>query len=234
MWVSKNAKLVFVDPPKTASRSLVQVFEKAFPDFTHIGGVHIVPVLREMSGFVDYKWVMSIRNPFSRAISWLTHKRVYSQALCHIRDGRPDLINPKMSVEHFEGIQEETWQKSSLAGEPYIWAESSWTELVCNESLLRRFLPHTTFLYHYYTGRCPDIDAYIRQEYLEEDLQALGYPELRDIPVSRIGARSQTEWWKEYTPIAEEAVVRLCYDAFYRWPGFYSPVLSDAFDPERR
>jgi len=205
--VSRNLKAVLVLPPRCGMRTLASLFEgrdapagyqPIFPDSELTPGSYSHKIDPDPC-WHDYTWIMAVRNPFRRVLSWWQYHHQGLDISCNIGKGLSALIKNT-------SFDATTVDETLLMDSPWWW----WSTL------------------NYYWQTVPKIDHYLRLERLETDLKKLPFP-MGDVAIPNLGpSKYAGPWWKHYTPRAETFVLNVMAWDFERLKGFYGRNLISA------
>lgn len=206
MYVSRKLGIVYVAPPKTATRSVAKWLQLVTDDLRKTGGHHgIVPSSDE------FRWMITVRNPYRRMLSWVDHLRSTAvrepNAVIH---DIPAAVWRELSFDqllHYGPLQPLL--------DPDIEAEK---KKVLNPP--------------FYFRQMPRVDHVIKVERLDDMLHEV-VPGFDDVSIPRTGqsgwrVRSPLEWWEEFTPRAIETTRRFARADFDSLQGVYTDDFDDA------
>lgn len=242
MLVCPEQNLVVVLPPKTASRTVAAVVKSLVPTEEHAGHHG---VLEDLTPYDGFHWAMTVRNPWTRVVSWL--KQIRRSMRYHLQvceDYEAGKLSTEDIVERPEFFD---WMRPL-----WIWNEFlgrlDWDrpleELLREPDVRRLFLAGrpeqadghgllASATYAYYQRRVPRLDFVVRQETLASDLSQLPLDYLAELP--RIGVSDdETAWWREYSPASWWSVSRWCAADFIFLRDYYSPDIRQAVPFECR
>ncbi len=214
MLVLSKVKVVWVLPPKSGTHTTIAALDEHFPDNRRgkrnrrgnvNEGIHAVQI---SSGLEDYTWVMNVRNPFTRAVSWWNHYRTQP--------------NRKVNDRWYDHVKKlDTFDAAGRDHELCWGAANFWWRATLS----------------YYWAMIPRIDHFVRVEHFHDDFNALPFVRAHGVEVENKhdfkGEYITGEWWKNYTPHMQEFVATLCAGDFQRLPvSMYEEKMVDSLSPD--
>ena len=204
-----ESKVVYVLPPKCGTNTTFPILLEHFPDACRYDAGETIHTVRFSPELMDYTWVMNVRNPFTRAVSWWNYHNVKSGRLGH-KNRLYALVEQLGSFD--------------AAGRDH---ELCWGQL--------NFWWRATF--NYYRALMPRIDHMVRIEHFCEDFNKLAFVRDRGVTVKDEhkgkGDYGEVKWWQHYTPHMVHFIEALCAGDF-RLPLPYSTNLLDCLSGEER
>jgi hypothetical protein len=212
MYVDFDREFAYVAPPKTGSHTVQAVFTQ------HMAAMKVVPteqphrLVDKPGQFASFYWFMTIRNPFTRAVSWWRH----------VKRHRPQRWASKAVRARYKLLQDTTFLDACRLA----WSQRS--DFLSRFSIAEHYLGRGGKVH-----RAEHIDRYVRVENLFEDLNAVladvGQPPLVDMPARHFyNNDGRGHWWEHYTTEAEEIVRELHARDFVVFRNYYTPSLADA------
>jgi len=137
MYVVRNAKFLYVRPPKTGSTSVFTALGQLFPGLQVIeGGMHAVGNVAAFSGYFA---MLSVRSPYTRATSYWRFCQRARMPLIRVKTGQSppqrqrqqalqqSLLNEPLTPEYLQFLIElpPTWATPSALAAKWTAAERS-------------------------------------------------------------------------------------------------------------
>jgi hypothetical protein len=228
MLICAQQRWIYVGIPKTGSRAVRDALLERFGDrIEERVNVHAVPEVPPPQ-FRKYAWIVSIRHPFARALSWYFHKRYWAKLVV----GLPNSVG-NMPEAARATYTTPKGQRNALGPFPAIWSRHSFVDCLQNKAVAK-YAQKSLSMGNYKRSLARARVSFVLQERLEADLRrvhpAFDGLELNGEEYTHPYEPYPKEQWKRYYQESEqltEQLYRLLQKDFRWLSDYYSKDLRN-------